>query len=125
MYWGTSGQRTTENYKMDSFEMAELLDSGILLYGDDIREKMIYPTYAQIRDDIARHVQAARKHGVVVGWLLDIARGIYTLRTGKIIAKTAAGEWVLENGMCPDADAMQKAVQIRKRPLRSQKMKRR
>lgn len=27
--------------------------------------------------------------------LTDISRGLYTLRTGKIIAKTAAGEWAL------------------------------
>ena len=114
VYWGTSGQRITDSYKVDSFGMAELLDSGVLLHGDDIRDKMIYPLYAQMRDDIARHVQAARKHGVVVGWLLDIARGIYTLRTGKIIAKTAAGEWALENNLCPDADAMQKTIQCRK-----------
>lgn len=121
VYWGTSGQRITDSYKMDSFGMAELLDSGILSYGEDIRNKMTYPTYAQMRDDIVRHVQSARKHGVVVGWLLDIARGIYTLRTGKIIAKTAAGEWALDERLCPDADVLQKSVQIRKEPLRYSK----
>jgi predicted nucleotidyltransferase len=114
VYWGTSGQRITDSYKMDSFGMAELLDNGVLLHGDDIRDKMIYPSYAQMRDDIAWHVQGARKYGVVVGWLLDIARGIYTLRTGKVIAKTAAGEWALENNLCPDADALEKAIQCRK-----------
>ena len=121
VYWGTSGQRITDNYKMDSFGMAELLDSGILLCGEDVRNKMTYPTYAQMRDDIVRHVQSARKHGVVVGWLLDIARGLYTLRTGKIITKTAAGEWALDERLCPDADILQKSVQIRKEPLRYSK----
>jgi predicted nucleotidyltransferase len=121
IYWGTSGQRITDGYKMDSFGMAELLDCGILLCGADIRSKMAYPTYAQMRDDITRHVQAARTHGVVVGWLLDIVRGLYTLRTGKIIAKTAAGEWALEEGLCPDADVLRKAMQIRKEPLRYSK----
>ncbi len=116
VYWGTSGQRITDSYKVDSFGMAELLDSGVLLHGDDIRGKISYPSYAQMRDDIAWYVQGARKYGTVVGWLLDIARGIYTLRTGKVIAKTAAGEWALENNLCPDADAMQKAVQCRKEP---------
>jgi predicted nucleotidyltransferase len=120
VYWGTSGQRITDNFKMDSFGMAELLDSGVLLYGDDIRVKITYPTYAKMRDDIAHHIRAARKYGVDVGWLLDIARGIYTLHTGKIIAKTAAGEWALENGLCPDLDAMQKAVQIRKEANKKQ-----
>ncbi|MDW7656905.1 MAG: DUF4111 domain-containing protein [Bacillota bacterium] len=118
VYWGTSGQRITDNYKMDSFSMAELLDSGILLHGNDVRERMTYPTYAQMREDIIQHAQAARKYGTVVGWLLDIARGIYTLRTGKIIAKTAAGEWTLAERLCPDEDAMKKAVSVRKEPLR-------
>lgn len=113
IYWGTNNQRITDGYKMDSFGMAELLDSGSLLLGNDIRYKMTYPTYAKMRDDISNHVQAARKYGIVVGWLLDIARGIYTLRTGKIIAKTAAGEWALENNLCPDVEAMQQAIQNR------------
>ena len=121
IYWGTSGQRITDSYKMDSFGLAELLDSGILLCGEDVRNKMTYPTYAQMRDDIVRHVQSARKHGVVAGWLLDVARGIYTLRTGKIIAKTAAAEWALDERLCPDADVLQKSVQIRKEPLRYSK----
>ena len=121
VYWGTSRQHITDNWKMDSFGMAELLDSGILVYGDDVRHKMTYPTYAQMRDDIAHHIQAVRKYGDSVGWLLDIARGIYTLRTGKVIAKTAAGEWALENGLCPDPDAMQKAVQIRTDPTKYSK----
>lgn len=113
VYWGTSGQRITDDYKMDSFGMAQLLDNGILLYGGDIRDRMEYPTYAQMRDDVAFHAQSARKHGTVVGWLLDIARGIYTLRTGEIIAKTAAGEWALENDLCPDRSAMERAVLAR------------
>ncbi|HHT95547.1 MAG TPA: phosphotransferase [Clostridiaceae bacterium] len=117
VYWGTSGQRITDCYIMDSFGMAELLDSGILLYGEEIRSKMAYPACSQMRDDITRHVQAAQKYGNSVGWLLDIARGIYTLRTGKIVSKTAAGEWALDEGLCPDADILQKAVQIRKGPL--------
>lgn len=121
VYWGTSGQRITDNHQLDSFGIAELFDNGILLYGEDIRNKMTYPAYTQMRDDIALYVQVARTHGVVVGWLLDIARGIYTLRTSKIIAKTAAGEWVLEERICPDADLLHRTVQIRKEPLRYSK----
>jgi predicted nucleotidyltransferase len=121
VYWGTSGQCITDSWKMDSFGMIELLDSGILVYGDDVRHQMTYPTYAQMRDDIAHHIQTVRKYGDSVGWLLDIARGIYTLRTGKVIAKTVAGEWALENGLSPDSDAMKKAVQIRKDPTKYSK----
>ncbi|MBS3984775.1 MAG: DUF4111 domain-containing protein [Selenomonadales bacterium] len=114
VYWGTSGERITDNYRMSSLGMAVLLDNGILLHGNDLRERMIYPSYTQMCKDISQHAQVARRHGAVIGWLLDIARGIYTLRTGKIVAKTAAGEWALENGICPDADAMRKAVKCRK-----------
>ena len=121
VYWGTSGQRITDNWKMDSFGMIELLDCGILICGDDIRGKMTYPAYSQMRDDVSRHVQSAQKHGTGIGWLLDIARGIYTLRTGKVIAKTAAGEWTLKNNLCADAEVMQKAVAIRKEPTKFSK----
>lgn len=47
--------------------------------------------------------------------MLDIARCIYTLRTGKIIAKTEAAEWAIEN--CPDPDALRFALKVHRNPL--------
>lgn len=49
--------------------------------------------------------------------MLDIARCIYTLRTGKIIAKTAAAEWALENDLCTDSYALKYALKVRRSPL--------
>ena len=49
--------------------------------------------------------------------MLDIARCIYTLRTGKIIAKTNAAEWALENNLCPDPDALGFALKVRRNPM--------
>ena len=121
VYWGTSGQRIADNYRLDSFALAELLDNGILLHGNDIRKKITYPSYTQMRDDIANHLRTIRKHGTGGSWLLDIARGIYTLRTGKIISKTAAGEWALKNELCPDREEMLRVVQIRKEPQKYSK----
>lgn len=121
VYWGTRGQRIVDSYIFNSLSTADLLDYGVVLYGSDIRPKMTYPSYEQMREDIRLHVQAARKYGEEVGWLLDIARGIYTLRTGKIISKTKAGEWALEQSLCPDKDMLQKALQIRKKPFRYSK----
>lgn len=118
IYWGTSGERITDRYELNSLSMTELLDSGVLLFGDDIRGNIARPTYAQMRDDIRQHVQSARKYGRSVGWLLDIARGSYTLKTGKIISKAAAGEWVLSNGIYPEADFIEKAMAIRKEPTK-------
>jgi hypothetical protein len=51
------------------------------------------------------------------GWLLDIARCIYTLRTGRIISKTKAGEWVIEQKLCPVEEEMIKTLEIRNNPL--------
>ena len=48
---------------------------------------------------------------------MDIARCIYTLRTGKIIAKTDAAEWAIENNLCPDPDALRYALKVRRSPL--------
>lgn len=123
VYWGSSGQRITDKYYFDSFCTAELIDYGILLYGDDIRHHLQYPTAEQVRNNIIHHFKAIRNHAVdtgrsiySAGWLFDIARGLYTLKTGKIIAKTAAGEWALQNNLCPDADIIKKAIEIRKEP---------
>jgi hypothetical protein len=125
VYWGTSGQRITDTYYFDSFCMYELLSSGILLHGEDVRGQFQMPGFRQLKDDVIRHYQTIRKDAVKTtgsiyscGWMLDIARGIYTLRTGKVIAKTAAGEWALQNGICPVPEALNKAVEVRKDPLR-------
>jgi hypothetical protein len=118
IYWGTRGQRITDGYHMDSFSITLLKDSGVLLYGKDIRHEIVYPPYSRMRDDVIRHLDTARKYGNSVGWLLDIARGIYTVHTGKIIAKTAAADWVLKQNLCPDADALHRAINVRREPTK-------
>ena len=125
VYWGTSGERVTDRYVFDSFCVAELVESSVLLYGTDIRNKLYYPAFHELYADVKRHYETIRQYAqstgrsfYTFGWLLDIARCIYTLRTGKIIAKTAAAEWALENGFCPDADAMQYTLKVRRNPLK-------
>lgn len=123
VYWGTSGERITTRYGFDSFCMSELLDSGILLYGRDVRELLTRPTYNNFKTDVRRHYETIRQNAqntgrdlYSYGWLLDICRCIYTLSTGKIIAKTPAGEWALKEGICPCADALVRALEVRKEP---------
>jgi predicted nucleotidyltransferase len=124
VYWGTSGQRITDSYTFDSFSMYELISDGVLLYGKDIRDTLTIPSYDELRKAVIHHYKAIRKYAVVtdrsiysVGWLLDIARCIYTLRTGKVIAKTKAGEWALENKLCPVKRTLEKALEVRNQPL--------
>ena len=52
------------------------------------------------------------------GWLLDIARCIYTLRYNDIISKTKAGEWTIKEHICPEGEQMLFTLQIRNRPLK-------
>jgi hypothetical protein len=59
----------------------ELLDYGILLYGEDIRDQIKYPTDDVVKAKIIHHYDAIRKHAqktgssiLSAGWLLDIAR---------------------------------------------------
>lgn len=124
VYWGTSGERITDTYVFDSFGMAELIESSTLLYGRDIRGQLKAPIYSDLYADVKRHYETIRKYVQKTdrnlysfGWLLDIARCLYTLRTGKIIAKTAAADWALENNLCPVPNALKIAVKVRKAPL--------
>ncbi|MBD5104104.1 MAG: GNAT family N-acetyltransferase [Ruminococcaceae bacterium] len=124
VYWGTSGEKITDMYKFDSFGMAELMESGVLLYGRDIRSRLSAPKFSDLYADVKHHYETIRRYVQKTeqslysfGWMLDIARCLYTLRTGKIIAKTAAADWALENNLCPVPDVLKTALQVRKAPL--------
>ena len=125
VYWGTSGQRIARNYSFDSFCRSELLDSGRLLIGEDVRGAISRPGMDELRADVRRHCASIREYGALTGrslysfgWMLDISRCLYTLRTGRIIAKTAAGEWALAENLCPNPDALELAVKVRREPMR-------
>jgi len=124
VYWGTSGQKITDSYNYDSFSLCVLKENGILLYGDDVRDGIHMPTYDNLKNDVKNHLNSIRQYAYLTGkslysfgWLFDISRCIYTLRTGKIIAKTAAGEWALQNGICPVSETLEFALKVRNSPL--------
>lgn len=124
VYWGTSGQRITDRYWFDSFCMAELLQHGRLLYGADVRGQCRPPEYADFYHDVKKHCASIRTYAQTTdrslysfGWLLDIARGIYTLRNGAVTSKTDAAQWVLEHNVCPVADALAAALAVRRNPM--------
>ena len=73
---------------------------------------------------VRRHCDAIRKYASQTsdslyscGWLLDIARCIYTLRYGDVISKTQAGIWALKEHLFPDEEALKKTIEIRQSPL--------
>lgn len=123
VYWGTSGQRITNGCALDSFSRVVLLDAGVVLHGKDVRRLMPRPTRDELLADTARHLAGIRIHGsrtgrslYSYGWLLDIARGLYTVQTGGVAAKTAAGEWALAQGLCPNPDVLKAALRVRRDP---------
>lgn len=125
VYWGTSGQRITDSYSLDVFSMMELIDWGVLLCGNDIRKYIKYPDYDNIVKAVKNHYHticqyAAETGGNLysAGWMLDIARCLYTLSERKIISKTKAGYWAIENGLVPNVIIMDKVMQIRENPLK-------
>ena len=84
-----------------------LIQNGILPYGADIRAELCLPSYTALRQAVIHHYDTIRNYALntsgsvyACGWLLDIARGIYTLRTGSVTAKKpkrAYGRW---NSVC-------------------------
>ena len=92
VYWGTSGERITDTYMFDSFGMTELIESSVLLCGKDIQNQLKAPEFSELYADVKHHYETIRKYVQKTGrsfysfgWMLDIARCIYTLRTGTII----------------------------------------
>lgn len=62
---------------------------------------------------VRRYARVTGRSIYSFGWLLDVARGLYTLRTGTVASKTAAGRWALENRLCPDPDLLVTALHVR------------
>lgn len=123
VYWGTSGESIREHYSFDSFSMRLLMDRGELLTGTEVRGKMQAPCGAALREDVARHLAAIRRYAAETdeslysyGWLLDIARCLWTLKMGGVAAKTAAGRWALEQNLCPVPEALEAALRVREQP---------
>lgn len=122
VYWGTGGQRVTDRYEPDVFSAFELAKYGKPVYGGN---PWILP--APGREELVRavreHYESIRKYAVQTneslyscGWLLDIARCIYTLRTGDVISKTRAGAWALEEHLFPEEEPLRKTLEIRQDP---------
>ena len=122
VYWGTSGQRVTDRYEPDTFSAFELAKYGKPVYGG---KPWILP--APGREELIRavraHYESIRKYAAQTneslyscGWLLDIARCIYTLRTGDVVSKTLAGIRALEEHLFPDEAPLRKTVEIRQDP---------
>lgn len=122
VYWGTTGQRIRTQHAFSAFDRASLLQNGQLLLGRDVRRHLEAPEFSEVTAAIARHLEAIQTHGqgsrsiYAYGWLLDIARGLYTLVNGRITTKTAAAQWVLDQKLCPCPAELSMALAVRRQP---------
>ena len=122
VYWGTTGQRVKEKHGFSAFDRASLLHNGQLLLGKDVRRHLEPPDYDEIVAAVADHLRAIREHGrgarsiYAYGWLLDIARCMYTLVNGKLTTKTAAARWALDEHLCPCPAELSMALTVRRQP---------
>lgn len=123
VYWGTSGQRVTARWKLDVFSRTELAKYGRLIYGEREEDLFSTPAQEELVEGVRRHYEGIRQCAVQTddslyscGWLLDMARCLYTLRCGDVISKTRAGEWALRERLFPE-EALQRALLIRRDPL--------
>ena len=122
VYWGTSGQRITGQYVPDPFSALELAKYGKSIYGNK-PWILPEPEREELIRAVRNHYECIRKYAVQTdeklyscGWLLDIARCIYTLRYNDVIAKTKAGIWALEQHLFQDEAPLRKTIEIRENP---------
>ena len=124
VYWGTSGERITDRYQQDVFSAFELAKYGKCIFGKDDRSLFPVPSAAELREAVRQHDEAIRRFAVQTderlyscGWLLDIARCIFTLRHQDVIAKTQAGIWALSEHLFREEEPLRKALRIRQDPM--------
>lgn len=124
VYWGTSGQRITDRYERDPFSDHELAECGRRVFGTAPAPGFIRPERDALVSAVRRLYEGIRRCAVQTdtslyscGWLLDIARCMYTLRRGGVVSKTRAGEWALEQDVFPDGKPLSAALAIRRSPL--------
>ena len=123
VYWGTSGERITNRYQKDVFSSYELAKYGRSVCGDNDRSIFAVPSAAELRSAVKQHYESIRQYAVQTdeklyscGWLLDIARCIYTLRYNSVIAKTKAGSWALKEHLFTDEEPLKRTLEIRQNP---------
>ena len=122
VYWGTTGERIKERHDFSAFDRASLLQNGQLLLGKDVRRHFEMPEYPEIATAVISHAVSIRQHGkgarslYAYGWLLDIARCMYTLVNGRLTTKTTAAQWALDEHLCPCPAELSMALMVRRQP---------
>ena len=122
VYWGTTGERIKERHDFSAFDRASLLQNGQLLLGRDVRRHFEMPESPESATAVISHAVSIRQHGkgarslYAYGWLLDIARCMYTLVNGRLTSKPTAAQWALDEHLCPCPAELSMALTVRRQP---------
>ncbi len=123
VYWGTTKQRVTQNLEVDVFSRWILATRGICIVGDNLLLGYEVPPYKALVSAIHGVLEAIVVHAQITdasiysaGWMLDIARCLYTLEKGGVTSKTKAALWVLEQGLAPEPLVLQRVLHVRRNP---------
>lgn len=122
VYWGTTGERIKATHEFSALDRASLLQTGQLLLGKDVRRHIEMPDFQEILSATEHHLSAIEQHGAgsrklyAYGWLLDIARCMYTMVNGRLTTKTAAAQWALDEHLCPCPAELSMALTVRRQP---------
>lgn len=123
VYWGTSGERITSSFTLCPFSTLQLISNGQLVLGKDFREKLIHPSETELIEAIKAHLETIRRYASATkdslytcGWMADIARCLYTLKTSKILSKTQALKWAIDEKLYSHSDILKRVLEIRENP---------
>ena len=121
--WGGSGERLNSNYEISGFSLKGLIDNGVLVYGEDIKKQLPYPTDEIILAQIDNLINTIRIHAVStsddvhsVDWLFLICQSIYWLKTKEITCKTKATQWVIDKCNFDFNSTLLRALSLRHTP---------
>lgn len=128
IYWGTGGQRMLQHYSLDAFSFFSLRHFGKCIFGVDCTKHLPAVSFSDLVEEMHHHLSSIRIHALQTneslyscGWLMDIARCLYTLRYKTLISKTEAGKWALEQHLCPEPHQMEQTLAVRQNPSKALK----
>lgn len=129
IYWGTSKDKLNTKYTLSGFSLKGLIDKGDLIYGEDIRKYLPYPSDEIMMYQINHLINTLRTHTLSleddihsVDWLFLISQSIYWLRTKNTTSKTNSAKWILDNCNYKWNNSLAKALKIRENPTLSEIM---
>lgn len=62
IYWGTSKDRLNRKYCLSGFSLRGLIDKGYLIYGEDLRKELPYPSDGEMLNQVDHMIETIKKY---------------------------------------------------------------